>query len=351
MGNFNNELKAIVDFFESTNLNITNIKYNTETELLKAIKLINYQTEIIDIRPFAYFRWNGAGGYRKYVSFKVYIKHNDAPACINIDGEDLNDDNFREFTDGTGLRHSWNSGSADIGRFLKKYLKKNGINMFLMLTSNNSALINPKYLNPAMLKRSKQSFSIINEEYSNMFNCEMTDIFKVNYKTDGWSSQHSYVYKNVMELNSEYPNVISKISKLLETIKQYRSDIGAFCVDVGSRTLKIDSFYNINGTAGDIRNYSPAEIMKVIGSFISSPSVYSNNRIYIDTKHLTSMFRVRKNQYGDFYTLVQSKARLDTKWSPIRLDEGELEDLISLAEKYNDPDEVMAWRLLADLRD
>ena len=352
MSNLNDTLRVITDLFydELNTAHYESVKFTNDSELLKIIKLLNSISEIVEIRPDARFSWSSySSGYIKNVNFEIYCKFNDDIYKIALQGENLKDENFRTLTNGAGLRTSWNSGSADIGKHMKKFMLKHGINLFLMLTNTHSSLLNYKYVEPMMAKRSKQTFSIIGDEYSKLSIPSDSSIYKVNYRSEGWSSTYKRVYDEVKKYNNDNSDVLNKIDDLLKTIWSYRQDIGAFSIDIGTKTLKIDTFYTINGVSGDIRNYSHKEILKIISDFIILPHIYNNGRYFIDARHLIEMFRLEKPSYGG-YSLVQTKARNNRVWSPIRLEEDDLEDLVALAEKYNDPDDIAAWRVLPEIR-
>lgn len=222
---------------------------------------------------------------------------------------------------------------------------------FLMIPSHCDVIaIRKEYVDFHYTTRTQSSFSLISKKAPRVV---LENNIIINKKSSGWISSTDNYEKNVfLAVNKEYfkslcETVDNAITKIIEENRSTK--LAAFSLEFGAKQIKFDSFVGITGVKEDVRNLNSEIFMRIVSDFQKSSSVFVYNEKYIDTKYLTKAFKLIKD--GDSYKLVPSRSQ-DSSWYCFRMSEVEFNAMMDLAERfYDDPDELMAWRLLGELKD
>ena len=222
---------------------------------------------------------------------------------------------------------------------------------FLMVPSNyHTYAVKKDYVHFHYTTRTKSTFSFLSKKTPSSV---YTDAALINKKKSGWVSSSDSYEKNVfLAVNKQYfESLCSDVEKAVnDIIEQNKSTkLAAFSLNFGGRQIKVESFVGITGVKEDVRNLNSEIIIRIMSDFQKSPSDFTYNENYIETKYLTTAFKFIKHE--NIYKLVPARSQ-DTSWFAFRMSENEFNAMMNIAERYTDDvDALMAWRLLGELKE
>lgn len=155
-----------------------------------------------------------------------------------------------------------------------------------------------------------------------------------------------------MTVNKDnFNDLCDDVDTAIENIIQNNKSVNlaAFSIDFGAKQIKFNSFVGVTGIKEDVRNFDDEIFINIIASFNNNPAVFKYSSNYIDTRYLTTAFKCKKD--GSSYKLVPARSDINS-WYVFHLSEDNFNDMMTVAENNTENvDDLMAWRLLGELRD
>ena len=220
---------------------------------------------------------------------------------------------------------------------------------FLVIPSGNNVIaINKKYIEFRYVNKTKSTFSFTSKTAPSFI-----PNINVNKKSSGWiSSSNNFERRVFMAVNKDnFNDLCDDVDAAIENIIQNNKSVNlaAFSIDFGAKQIKFNSFVGVTGIKEDVRNFDDEIFINIIASFNNNPAVFKYNSNYIDTRYLTTAFKCKKD--GSSYKLVPARSDINS-WYTFHLSEDNFNDMMAVAENNTENvDDLMAWRLLGELRD